>query len=79
MEIATGEALLSALDRAEAQSIEEREALSMLRDTVTACALQTKVAPPVVSEPLDYVALLPTDRARAHRAKSRARARLSRS
>jgi len=74
--LATGEGLLSALDRAEAQTLEEREALSMLRDTVKACALQTKIVPPVLDQPLDYEALLPTDRARAHRAKSRARARM---
>jgi hypothetical protein len=71
----TGKLLLAAVERAAALDPEASEMLAGLHATVAACALPEHGLAPVLSEPLDYIALLPTDRARAHRAKSRARAR----
>jgi len=51
------------------------EALGSLGAALSEYALPTRVAVPSVSEPLDYIALLPSDKARAKRAKTRARAR----
>lgn len=71
----TGKLLLAAVERAAAQDPEASEMLAGLHATVAASGLPEHGLAPVLSEPLDYIALLPTDRARAHRAKSRARAR----
>jgi hypothetical protein len=75
--VETGELLLRAIAKAQAQSSESRDVLEGLRVAVIKSALQKKGLPPEAgSDVLDYLAILPTDRARAHRAKSRARARL---
>jgi hypothetical protein len=73
----TGELLLRAIARAQEQQPEARAVLEGLRVTVVKSALQKKgLSPESGPAVLDYEAILPTDRARAHRAKSRARARL---
>jgi hypothetical protein len=72
---ATGKLLLAAVERAQAQDAEVAEMLAGLRATIAGHPLPATGLAPRVDEPLDYTALLPTDRARAHRAKSRARAR----
>jgi hypothetical protein len=75
--VQTGELLLSAIERASLSNAETREALSDLKLAVEGNALQKKgISPAAAPEPLDYLAIFPKDRARAHRAKSRARARL---
>jgi hypothetical protein len=75
--VQTAELLLSAIERASASHAETREALSGLKDAVEGSALQKRgLSPAAAPEPLDYLAIFPKDRARAHRAKSRARARL---
>jgi hypothetical protein len=73
----TGELLLRAIAKAQGQQAEAREVLEGLRVTVVKSALARKgLSPEAGPDVLDYLAILPTDRARAHRAKSRARARL---
>jgi hypothetical protein len=74
----TGRALAEALERTEPESLEVGEAVRLLSRAIAACALPTLAVSTAVSEPLDYVALLTRDKERAHRAKSRARARLVR-
>jgi hypothetical protein len=69
----TGALLLAAVERAEARHPDAAEMLAGLRRSVAACPLPAQGLSPSVAVPLDYGALLPTDRARAHRAKSRAR------
>jgi hypothetical protein len=51
------------------------EALSELQLQASTYALPGQVPPPNRDEPLDYLALLPSDKARAKKAKTRARAR----
>lgn len=73
----TGELLLRAIARAQADAPEVRDALEGLRVAILKSALPKHgLSPEAGPDVLDYLAILPTDRARAHRAKSRARARL---
>lgn len=51
------------------------EALTSLQQAASSYALPAHVPLPDFDEPLDYLELLPSDKARAHRAKTRARAR----
>jgi hypothetical protein len=51
------------------------EALSELLEEARTYALPAHVPPPNLDAPLDYLALLPSDKARAKKAKTRARAR----
>jgi hypothetical protein len=75
--VGTAELLLSAIERASASNMDARDALSGLKATVEGGALAKKgISPEAAAEPLDYLAIFPKDRARAHRAKSRARARV---
>jgi hypothetical protein len=71
----TGALLRAAVDEASARDPEAAESLAGLAATVAAVPLPERGISPSITEPLDYIALFPTDRARAHRAKSRARAR----
>lgn len=73
---ATAEQLIEAIDAAQATASGARRALESLRTSVASCAVERRgLSPEAGAEPLDYLKLLPKDRARAHRAKSRARAR----
>lgn len=75
--VQTAELLLKAIQRASASDTEAREALAGLKSAVEQGALAKRgISPAAAEEPLDYMAIFPKDRDRAHRAKSRARARL---
>jgi len=76
--LATGKALAAATESFEAESLEVAEAVRLLSRAIASCALPSVAVSTAVTEPLDYVALLKGDKERAHRAKSRARARLLR-
>jgi hypothetical protein len=74
----TGQALAEEIQRYVPGSMESAEAVRLLARAVASCALPTRGLSTAVTEPLDYVALLTRDKVRAHRAKSRARARAPR-
>ncbi|MDB4985715.1 MAG: hypothetical protein JWN04_893 [Myxococcaceae bacterium] len=72
---ATGKALRVALQAREVEPGEVGEALAALAQATGFYALPPQVEPPSFEQPLDYLALLPSDKARAKKAKTRARAR----
>jgi hypothetical protein len=71
-------ALCEAVATLKPASLEAAEAVTELRHALSTYPPEGDAEPPVVKEPLDYMALLPSDKARAVRAKTRARARLGR-
>jgi hypothetical protein len=72
---ASAERLRDAIERAEPAYGEVGEALAALREAISIYALPARTVRRSAQDPLDYLALLPSDKARAHRAKARARAR----
>ncbi len=68
-------ALLSAVRAFKPVSVEGAEAMAALEQALCAHVPEGDAEPPIVDRPLDYMALLPSDKARATRAKLRARAR----
>jgi hypothetical protein len=72
----TAEEVREAVARVPRTSVEASEALSALAQVMASTAVVPVADAPVIAEPLDYVALLPRDRERAHRAKARHRMRL---
>ncbi len=74
LSVPTAKALHAAIASHEPEYGEVGEALAGLRHALSAHALPAKVEAPEM-EPLDYLALFPSDKARAKRAKTRARAR----
>jgi hypothetical protein len=71
----SGELLRDAVRGAARAPGEVADALDALTIALDTYSLPERIEPVQESEPLDYLALLPTDKARAHRAKTRARAR----
>jgi len=71
----TGEALRQAVARIEPEPGEVGEALSALGQALGMYALPGRAEAPLLDGPLDYLELLPSDKARAKRAKTRARLR----
>ena len=71
----TGIALREALRSHEPEPGDVGEALAALAQAAEFYPLPPTVEPPSVDQPLDYLALLPSDKARAKKAKTRARAR----
>lgn len=72
---ATAQALRDALSRSEQPPGEIGEALTALGLALAEHALPAHIEAPPLDKPLDYLSLLPSDKARARRAKTRARAR----
>jgi hypothetical protein len=73
---ATAELVREAVANVPASTVEVGEALTALSHVIATTAVVPVADQPLVSEPLDYAALLPRDRERAKRAKTRHRARL---
>jgi hypothetical protein len=71
----TASAMREAIGRVEPAYGELAEALTELGAALNEPALPARVTPPADAAVLDYLALLPSDKARALRAKTRARAR----
>jgi hypothetical protein len=67
--------LLAAVTAYKPVSVEGAEAMAALGQALRAQAPDGEAQAPTVDKPLDYMALLPSDKARATRAKLRARAR----
>lgn len=74
----TAQQLREAIARAQPASGELAEALSALDRALSIHVLPARAEQPRLEDPLDYLALLPSDKLRAMRAKTRARARPSR-
>jgi hypothetical protein len=75
LSVPTAEALRAGLEKLGTQSGEVGEALSYLSQAVAECALPPRAENTAFEAELDYLSLLPSDKARAHRAKTRARSR----
>jgi hypothetical protein len=72
----TYELMREAITRVPASTVDASEAVAGLSHVMTSTAVVSTPEAPVVREPLDYLALLPSDRERARKAKYRHRARL---
>jgi hypothetical protein len=71
----THQALREAVSALAPVSVDAAEALTALSHALSIHVPEREAEPPAVDAPLDYLALLPNDKARATRAKLRARAR----